>query len=165
MIQRRHLILLSLSGAIVSFDQLLKTMVINRFKQGEVLSVLNGFFNITFLKNDGTAFGLLSSLDPHVREPLLAIIPLLTLATVLFVFQRLSDKDRVLIYSLTFIVGGSVGNLIDRARVGYIIDFLDFHWHDRFHFPSFNIADGAIVSGIALLLYYFYAGNPEEKVT
>ena len=151
MLQRKHLILLSLAGAIISFDQLIKTVVVNRFHLGESKEIIPNFFNITLVHNPGAAWGMLATLDPAIREPFFAIVPLITLAIILFVFQRLHSEQKLSIFALSAIVGGAIGNLIDRARIGYVIDFLDFHYR-TYHFPAFNLADSAITLGVFVLL-------------
>lgn len=152
MIQRKHLILLSLAGAVISFDQLIKTVVVNRFHLGETKDLIQNFFSITLVHNPGAAWGLFANLDASVREPFFTVVPLITLAIILFVFQRLRADQRVSIFALSAIVGGAIGNLIDRARIGYVIDYLDFHWYMTYHFPAFNIADSAITVGVGILL-------------
>lgn len=164
MIQRKHLILLSLAGAIISFDQLLKTLVIGRLQPGQSIELISSFFHITLVHNPGAAFGLMANVDPQIREPFFTLVPLITLATILFVYQRLNEKQRMTAYGLSAIVGGAIGNLIDRARIGYVIDFLDFHWREAYHFPAFNIADSAICVGVCLLLIsIFFEKQAEVK--
>jgi signal peptidase II len=163
MIQRKHLILLSLSGLIVSFDQLIKTAIINRFVLGESLPVIPNFFNLTLVHNPGAAWGLFANLRDNIREPLFTIVPLCTLAIILFLFQRLEAHQKLSIFSLSAIVGGAVGNLIDRARVGYVIDFLDFHFYSSYHFPAFNLADAAITIGAAILVAVSFTEKAVSK--
>lgn len=151
MIQRKHLILLSLAGAIVSFDQLSKRLIASRIRADQTIEIVPNFFNLTFIKNPGAAFGLLAHLDAKVRDPLFAFVPLITLIAILFVYQRLQETQRLSILALAAIVGGALGNLIDRAYIGFVIDFLDFHWNEH-HFPAFNLADAAISAGVFLLL-------------
>lgn len=152
MVPRKFLILLALTGTLTAFDQLFKFVVISRFHLGESRQVLEGFFNITRVHNAGAAFGLLATLGPQWREPFFFVVPLAMLAVILVVFYRLQESQRLSIFSLSLIVGGAVGNLADRLRLGYVVDFLDFHWRYRAHFPAFNLADMAISTGVFLLI-------------
>jgi signal peptidase II len=150
--QRKYLILVSAVGLIVSLDQLTKIAITERFKLGETKQLLDHFFNFTLVHNPGAAFGMLANLDPAIREPFFLAVPVITLAIILFAFFRLPAHRLLSMLSLSSIVGGAIGNLIDRLRVGYVIDFLDFHWHYGYHFPAFNVADSAISLGVFLLL-------------
>lgn len=152
MITRKYLILLSLSGFVVSLDQLSKNAVVNAFKLGETAPVLSGFFNISRVHNTGAAFGLLANLPPAIRDPFFFIVPGLTLAVIFAVFYKLRDSQSLSVYALASIVGGALGNLADRLRLGYVVDFLDFHWNGSWHFPAFNVADTSITIGVGLLM-------------
>lgn len=152
MVSRKYLILLSLSGFVVSLDQLTKNAVVNNFKLGESLAVFNNFFSISRVHNTGAAFGLLANLPPQFRDPFFLFVPGITLAVIFAVFYKLLDTQSLSVYALASIVGGALGNLADRIRLGYVVDFLDFHWNGAWHFPAFNVADSAITIGVALLM-------------
>ena len=159
MIPRKYLILLSTVGFIVALDQLTKNLVVSRFHLGDTKTVFSSFLNITRVHNAGAAFGLLATLPPHLRDPFFFLVPGFTLAVILFVFYRLRDSQSLSTYALAMIVGGALGNLADRLRLGFVIDFLDFHWNSGWHFPAFNVADAAISLGVAMLL----VGMLQEK--
>lgn len=150
--RRKYYILISFVGFIVSLDQLTKTIVVSRMQLNESIEVIKNFFNITLIHNSGAAFGLLANLDPAIRNPFFLIIPSLTLLAILYAFHRLKEDETWSIFGLVLIVGGALGNLIDRVRVGVVIDFLDFHWANRYHFPAFNVADSAICIGVGILI-------------
>lgn len=159
MIPRKYLILLSTLGLIVALDQLSKNLVVSRFHLGDTMPVLDNILNLTRVHNAGAAFGLLASLPPRLREPFFFLVPGFTLAVILFVFYRLRESQHLSTYALAMIVGGALGNLADRIRLGFVIDFLDFHWNSSWHFPAFNVADSAITLGVAMLL----VGMLQEK--
>lgn len=152
MVSRKYLILLSLSGFVVSLDQLTKNAVVSGFKLGESIPVISGLFNISRVHNTGAAFGLLSTLSPEWRDPFFLLVPAITLAVILGVFYQLREGQLLSVYALASIVGGALGNIADRIRLGYVVDFLDFHWNSHFHFPAFNVADMAISAGVFMLL-------------
>lgn len=152
MIKRKYLILLAVQGLIIAADQLTKFIITGSFRLGESLPVVANFFNLTLVHNTGAAFGFLSDLSHPIREPFFIIVPSLTLAAILYVFSKLHDQQTTSIYGLSLIIGGAIGNIVDRIRVGYVIDFLDFHWAGKYHFPAFNVADAAITVGAMLLI-------------
>ncbi len=149
----KHLVLLSVAGTVISLDQLTKHLVIQRFRLGETLPIIENYFSFTHVHNPGAAFGILSAWDSSLRTPFFLIVPLVALVLITFIFRKIEEKDLKLSSALSLIIGGAIGNLIDRAAYGYVIDFLDFHWTIRGpHFPAFNIADAAICVGVALLI-------------
>jgi signal peptidase II len=164
MVPRKYLILLALTGMLTAFDQLFKFLVISRFRLGESIELVQNFFNVTRVHNAGAAFGLLATLGPTWREPLFFVLPFSMLAVIFVVFYRLRESQRVSIFSLSLIVGGACGNLADRLRLGYVVDFLDFHWYQRSHFPAFNLADMAISLGVALLVFSMFLSGEKAPL-
>jgi len=152
MIPRKYLILLSTIGFVVSLDQLTKNLIVSRIHLGDSVPVLDGVLNLTRVHNAGAAFGLLATLPPHLRDPFFFLVPGFTLAVILFVFHRLRESQSLSTYALAMIMGGAFGNLADRIRLGFVIDFLDFHWNYGWHFPAFNVADAGITLGVGILL-------------
>lgn len=163
MASRKYLILLSMVGSLVSLDQLTKNAVVSRFHLGDTMAVIGNFFNITRVHNSGAAFGLLASLPPHLREPFFFVVPGITLLVILFVFYKLRQTQILSVYALAMILGGALGNLADRVRLGFVIDFLDFHLSDGVHFPAFNVADAGITIGVALLLLGMISERETEE--
>jgi signal peptidase II len=151
-IKVKYLILVLLSLAIVLFDQATKYVVVARFRYGESIPVWDGFFSLTYVRNTGAAFGLLAQANPAFRIPFFVIVPLVALVAIAFVFRRIGDRDYKMSCALSLVIGGAVGNLIDRVTLNYVVDFLDFHWKYLYHFPAFNVADTAICVGVGLLM-------------
>lgn len=116
------------------------------------MPVITDFFNITYVQNTGAAFGFLAQATPAFRIPFFIIVPILALLSIFLVFRKVSDTDRKFSLALSLVISGALGNLIDRLRLGYVIDFLDFHWRRAYHFPAFNVADSAICIGVGLIL-------------
>ncbi|MEW6057787.1 MAG: signal peptidase II [Bdellovibrionota bacterium] len=152
MMKLKYLVLLAVTGTIISLDQLTKHLVTQKFQLGESLSIIEGFFNLTYVRNPGAAFGLLARWDASFRVPFFIITPLIALGVIFYVFRQIEDKDLKLSSALSLVIGGALGNLIDRAAYNYVIDFLDFHWKYSVHFPAFNIADMAICIGVGVLI-------------
>lgn len=134
------------------FDQVTKTYIASSFFIGESIDIVPSFFNLTYIQNYGVAFGFLSSLDPLIRTPLLILIPLVAFVVILMMLKGTRENDFFSIVSFSLIAGGALGNLSDRIRLGFVVDFLDFHYGSLWHYPAFNIADIAICSGVGILL-------------
>ncbi len=149
--QRKYLILFCFLSLILSLDQWTKSWIQEQFYLGETLSIIFGFFNLTYVQNTGAAFGFLAQTPPLFRVPFFLLVPVIALSSIFYVFRKISHQDCLLSVALSLIVSGAIGNLIDRVRFGYVIDFLDFHWKWKAHFPVFNVADSVICIGVSFL--------------
>ena len=156
MIPRKYLVLAAAVGLLVSLDQFTKFIVARRMRLGDTLAVIEGFFNITLVRNTGIAFSLFSNAKEGWQEWFLFLVPGLTLAALFFFFYRLRDNQPVSVYGLALIISGAFGNILDRIRLGYVVDFFDFHWGYKAHFPAFNVADAAIAVGVGLTCYTLF---------
>jgi|SRR6185503_3402064 len=145
---RKPLPWFGLAAAVVVADQLVKWIVLARFAPGEGL-VVTGFFNLVLVFNKGAAFSFLAR-EAGWQTPLLAGFALVAAGIVSVLIVRSPEKD-LLRAALALILGGALGNVIDRLRFGHVVDFLDFH-AAGWHFPAFNVADSAITIGAALLI-------------
>ncbi len=150
------------SICVLAFDQVTKQIVIERFHLGESISILEGFFNLTYIRNTGAAFGILADAHPAFRIPFFIAVPLVALGVIFSIFRKLPSHSVFMASALAFVVGGAIGNLIDRIRLGFVVDFLDFHWKFKIHYPAFNVADSAILIGVFMILLDLFI-NPEES--
>jgi len=141
---------LMLAAAVFLLDQGAKWLVAGSMRVGEVRSVVPGFFNLTHLHNRGAAFGLFADSDSPAVRALLIAFSLAALALVFYLLW-LGVTSRWTGWGLGLILGGALGNLLDRVRAGRVVDFLDFHLAG-YHWPAFNLADSAVVIGALLLM-------------
>lgn len=137
---------LALAAAIVLLDQATKWMAVTWLKPVATRAVVPGFFNLSYVENQGAAWGMLAG-----QQVFLIAFSLVTLAFLFWKRRQLFEPLWGGSATLALITGGVLGNLIDRARVHYVIDFLDFHWGAS-HFPAFNVADSAICCGVLLFV-------------
>lgn len=144
-------------------DQLVKVYVHTHFHLGESVIVIPNFFNLTYVRNFGAAFGFLAESHPSFREIFFLSMPPIALVIILGILRGVKDTDTKQIIALSSIFGGAIGNYIDRVRFRYVIDFLDFHLYNRWSWPAFNIADMAIVGGVGLLLLLMFLENKKNK--
>ena len=139
----------ALAGAVVALDQVAKVMVLDRLPLGVPVH-LNDLLSFTLVMNPGLAFGLLGTV-PRAWRWMVAALSLVALAVLARVALRvLPAGGPIGRVAIGLIFGGAVGNLIDRARFGAVVDFVDVHWRG-WHWPAFNVADSAITVGVALL--------------
>ena len=152
-VKLKYLILAAIAGAIITSDQAVKMYVHTHFQLHESIEVISGFFNLTYVRNYGAAFGFLADSHQTFREIFFLSMPPVALLIILAIFRSVNESDRWSIVSLSMVFGGAIGNYIDRLRFRYVIDFLDFHFQKAYTWPAFNIADSAIVVGVAILLF------------
>jgi signal peptidase II len=143
-------VVLVIAGAVVVLDQITKYIALERLILGVPVPVVDGFINLTLVMNPGLAFGILSTVPAGWRW----VVALLSIAA-LVILARLAvrvvpDSGPLGRLSLGLVFGGAIGNLIDRAIWGAVVDFVDVYWRD-FHWWAFNVADSAISVGVVLL--------------
>lgn len=149
---KKYLILLALGGFVICLDQLTKIYIHTQFQHGESFSVIHNFFNITYVRNPGAAFGFLRDAHETLRTLFFLSVPPIAAIIIVFMIRSTSMNDLLTIVSLSLIFGGALGNYIDRLWHGFVVDFLDFHYKGQWSYPAFNVADIAIVTGICLML-------------
>jgi signal peptidase II len=143
-----HVIFTIVSLVVLVVDQVTKLYVDRTMQLYQSIPVIDGLFSITYLRNKGAAFSFLA--DASWRLPFFIGISLVASVVILSVFLRLRPDQRFTALCLSLIFSGAVGNLIDRVRLGEVIDFLDVYWRTH-HWPAFNVADSAICVGVFLL--------------
>ena len=131
-------------------DQASKIWAVRNLSLYEPREIVRGFFDLVHVRNTGVAFSLLSSLDHRWVHPFLLLATVLAMGAVLAYIAYLPCRGAAPV-GLGLILGGAIGNLIDRARLGYVVDFLDLYWRGH-HWPTFNVADVGISAGVVLLV-------------
>jgi len=139
---------LSLSALVIVFDQLSKVWITNHFSYGESLRVLS-IFNVVRAHNTGAAFSFLHDAGGMQRW-LFSAIAVVASVWIVWLLRKYAGLT-LFSLALSLILGGALGNLIDRIAYGYVVDFLSFHWGE-YYFPAFNIADSAITCGALLMI-------------
>jgi signal peptidase II len=141
-------------------DQLSKFYIDNTFELLQSKRVITNFFHITYIRNPGAAFGILS--DNAIRLPFFITISLLASLGILWYIRRIPRGKHWQQLALGLILSGALGNLMDRIRLSEVIDFLDVHWYN-YHWPAFNIADSAICIGVTILLICSWQEERQKK--
>ena len=141
---------LALAGIVIVLDQATKALIMGSWVLGESVTVTS-FFNIVFVFNAGASFSFLADAGGWQRWLFVSLA--LVISVWLFALLRQHAREKLLPMALAMILGGALGNVIDRLRFGAVVDFLDF-FAAGWHFPAFNIADSAISVGVALTLWH-----------
>ncbi|BCR03568.1 lipoprotein signal peptidase [Desulfuromonas versatilis] len=157
----RFRLLLIISAVVLVLDQATKLFIDSRFALYESLPVIDGFFAITYVRNKGAAFGMLA--DSSVRIPFFISVAVIAALGILWYLGKLREEQRLLHVALALVFSGAVGNLIDRIRLGEVIDFLDVYWR-QYHWPAFNVADSAICVGVGLMLLDLWREERRRKL-
>ena len=143
---------LVIAFTIVVADQWTKSLVRGRLELHDSIEVVAGWLSLTRVHNTGSAFGMLNAADFPFKTVLLMLVAGGALAGVAWYAASLPDSNRVARAGIAGVLGGAVGNLIDRATAGYVLDFVDAYW-GTWHFWAFNVADAAISVGVVLMLF------------
>lgn len=132
-------------AGIIAADQAVKKMVSDSMALNETIPIINNIFHITYIRNTGAAFSIMEGF----RALLIVLPAVLIAAAMVYIFLKRKKTHPAVLLSLAFIAGGGLGNVIDRAALGYVVDYLDFRV-----FPVFNIADIFVCLGCGLLIVY-----------
>lgn len=144
----RYLLFAAIAAVGIIIDQITKIVIDRSMQLYDSIPVVENFFHLTYVRNKGAAFSFLS--NASWRLPFFISVSIIAAGVILIAFRKLRDDQKLAHISLAMIFSGAVGNLIDRVRLGEVIDFLDAHWY-RHHWPAFNVADSLICVGVFLL--------------
>lgn len=147
---------------IILADQFSKGLIQQSFALGESIPIIDGFFNLTYVRNSGAAFGIGRDAPDLLRIIFFLVIPVIACFWMLFLIWKERKGNFLLCLAYTLIFGGAVGNLIDRFTLRYVVDFLDFHYNGQ-HFPAFNVADSAISIAAGMLILDFILQIKKER--
>ncbi len=143
----------SVSLLVLVADQLTKLWIRDSVPLYESFSIVPSLFNITHVRNSGGAFSFLAGWDESFRIPFFLGMTVLAIGALLYLLTELRDSQKVLICAVAGVLGGALGNAIDRATLGEVVDFLDVYW-GHYHWPAFNVADSFITVGAVTLMVH-----------
>jgi signal peptidase II len=142
---------LTVALVVVVLDQMTKAMIRPALALHESIEVIPGFLDLTRVHNTGAAFGMLNTVDFPMKTLVLSLVAVLALAGVSWYAVTVPLTDRLARLGIAGVLGGAIGNLIDRATTGYVLDFVDAYWRG-WHFWAFNVADAAITLGVICMI-------------
>lgn len=158
----RYVVFFIAAGVVLLVDLATKSAVMSAFSLHESIPVIPGFFDLTYVRNPGAAFGFLAGTSPAFRSFFFSGVAVAAILFILYFLFREKEAGLTLTLSLGLIIGGATGNLLDRIRFGEVVDFLDFSI-GGYHWPAFNAADSAISVGACLLLYEIFKRKERRK--
>lgn len=150
----RYLILALIAGTVIVVDQLTKLSIMQNMRLHESIPIIPNLFSLTYIRNPGAAFGLLGGSSNAFRTLFFGVTSLFALALLGTILVRLPAHDWMGQLSIAAILGGAIGNLLDRLQYGEVVDFLDVYI-ESYHWPAFNVADSAISVGVVFLIIHF----------
>lgn len=159
--QAKYILALTVCVLVVVLDLVTKRWVAEALPYGQPHYVTS-FFNLYYIHNPGAAFGFLASSDESFRAPFFLTTSIVAFVVIAWLLHKSPAERRLHLLGLALVLGGAIGNFVDRIRFGYVIDFLDFHWGAA-HWPAFNVADMAISVGVGCLLLDSLLETRREK--
>lgn len=149
-----------IGGGIIILDQFTKHHIQKALRLNESIVVIDDFFSLTYIRNPGAAFGFFANQTAQFRSVFFLSVSAVALTLLIFFFLQAPKEDLSALIAISLLFGGAVGNLLDRLRMGEVVDFLDFYI-GQFHWPAFNVADSAITIGISLLMFNLFLQKKE----
>ncbi len=159
-IRQKYTALLVIAALVIVLDQASKYLILEHLKLHEAFSLIPGFLDISHVENPGVAFGLFSQNKSNIQQLVLMCASLVAVCVLFYFYNQTSSRYRTMLTGFALILGGAVGNFIDRVRFGQVVDFIDIYVGDL-HWPMFNIADSAISIGIVIFIYHLIFKKPD----
>jgi len=154
--------LLPLPLGIVALDQVTKFLVIRKLPLYEDVPLISGLLSLQHVRNPGAVFGFLSSTNFPGKPYVFALLSAIALAALTYYARTIPREERLPRFALSLVIGGAIGNLIDRVRFGYVVDFVKMYWENHV-WPNYNVADSAISIGLVLLVVDSF--RPRDRET
>jgi signal peptidase II len=159
--RRAWFTLICIALAVAALDQVTKRWAHHTLRsapQGRI-TVIDDYFVFSYVRNPGAAWGFLARASEQFRHPFFLSISVLAMLFILYIHWKLEPGQRLLLVAISLVMGGAIGNFLDRVRLRYVIDFIELHWRHRYHWPTFNVADVAISVGVGLLVLEMIIGR------
>lgn len=160
---RKTIFVATVALSVIAFDQATKHYIRSTVPLHESFPVIDSLFHITHVTNPGGAFNFLSGASDAVRLPFFYLATVFALGALGYFLRQVPDHQPVLLFALAGVLGGAIGNLIDRVYFGEVTDFVDVFWR-HYHWPAFNVADAFISIGVVVLLIHSLRA-PDDSAT
>ena len=153
MLKNKYIKLAVVAGLVVLADQITKVLILEYLPYQHSITVVAGFFDITHIHNPGGAFGLMANMSKTMRTVVFLLASSAAVGLIFYLYVKIPPSYAFLAVGFSLIFGGAIGNLIDRVRLGVVVDFLDVYL-GNYHWPAFNVADSAITVGIFIFGFH-----------
>lgn len=160
--KKDNILFIFIAFVIIILDQASKFIISGSIRFYDSIPVIDGFFNLVHVRNRGMAFGLMNRPDAGISQYFLIAVTIIAVLLIIIWSFKLKHGERGLLFGLSLILGGAVGNLIDRIRLKEVIDFLDVYM-GSYHWPAFNVADSAITVGAIWIASYIFFFSPHSS--
>lgn len=160
-INKKYIIASIIVIAFTIIDQITKALIASHFFKTpfkKSMPIIKNFFHIIYVENTGITFGMLKNLPDVLKKPVLVILPLIIMCFLVYLLYKIKDNEKMAMIAISLILSGAVGNIIDRIRLSYVVDFLYFNVYFMW-WPAFNVADAVIVVGMGLLFVEILRGK------
>lgn len=155
---KKYILLFIVSSSLIIIDQYTKFMVTLHIPLNYSVKVIEGFLNLTHIRNSGVAFGIFSDQQSELKPYFLIFVSIIAIIAILIIFHQTEKDKRMVQTALILIFSGAIGNLIDRVLHKEVIDFIDLFINNQ-HWPAFNIADSCITIGVMFMAADMFAGK------
>jgi signal peptidase II len=160
--KKKHLWVSIIVGIVLVLDQVTKYIVEKHIRLHEIITVIPGFFNLTHVRNPGAAFSLFSAAPESFRTIFFTTITIIAVVVIIVLIRK--THERLMVFAFALIMGGALGNAIDRVRYGEVVDFIQWYYRS-YYWPSFNIADSAITVAVVLLaIDMLFVKKPQDTI-
>ncbi len=160
--KKKHLWVGIIVGIVLVLDQITKYIVEKHIRLHEIITVIPGFFNLTHVRNPGAAFSLFSAAPESFRTIFFTTITIIAVVVIIVLIRK--THERLMVFAFALIMGGALGNAIDRVRYGEVVDFIQWYYRS-YYWPSFNIADSAITVAVVLLaIDMLFVKKPQDTI-
>jgi signal peptidase II len=150
---------------ILIFDHLTKWLAIASLANHRSITIVHGYLDLSYVENTGVAFGLFDAVESPWKPYVLAAMAIVAVGAIIVYVLKSPAERKLLHFALSIVVGGILGNFLDRIFRGFVVDFIEFHLNESFYWPNFNVADSAITIGVALLLIDVVKNPTMEEVS
>jgi signal peptidase II len=149
---------------VLGVDQAVKFLIKSTMKLYQSIPVIKGFLNITYIENSGVSYGMLGDVDHPAKRWVLLVIVAIAMAAILTYWYKYRSPKFLYNFSCGLIIGGALGNFVDRLLIGSITDFIEVY-HNSWHFPVFNVADSAISVGVVFFILFMIIYGEEKNAS
>lgn len=160
---KKHLVFIIVTLVCFIGDRVTKHLAVAYLKGRSSVNIIENFLDLSYVENTGAAFGLFTGLDSALRVPLLTVIAIFALLFIIYIYVKVAQEDWLTRMSLSLVMGGALGNIWDRVKHGYVVDFIDVHYYRHFTWPTFNFADIVITIGAGLIILSLITGGTKKN--